>query len=427
MDLDTASFLVRPAERRLQRFESVRRSFSIDRSQTALQYLRVIGHMVSLEKLIPGARLRIRSLQFHVSSHWDFSKDVLTLIPMSFEVFADLQWWAARSNLLKGHPIHEPVADHLLFSDASCQGWGAHLQDLEASGLWSSVDLKFHINYLELKAVWLGLREFLTFVRGSTVVAMTDNTTVVGYIRNQGGTRSRVLAELSRDLLLWTEEHDITLRSRHVPGRLNTRADQLSRRGSLLPGEWSLHPAVCLAMWRLWDKPLVDLFATRDNHKLPLFFSPTEDPLACGVDALSQTWDGLLSYAFPPSSLIALILNKLRGSSNARLVLIAPMWPAQAWFPSLLDLLVDFPRQLPDLPRLLKQRGAFHQSLAVLRLHGWILSSESSERQAFRSQLPRECLTPSGSLLPPSISQSGRCSLVGVVQGKLIHSLLLSL
>ena len=51
---------------------------------------------------------------------------------------------------------------------------------------------------------------------------MTDNSAVVGQIKNQGGTCSRVLSDLTSDLLLWTQEHGVSRQARHIPGARNT-------------------------------------------------------------------------------------------------------------------------------------------------------------------------------------------------------------
>ena len=47
-----------------------------------------------------------------------------------------------------------------IFADASKEGWGAHLNEHAAGGTWSIPESKLHINYLELKAVFLALKEF---------------------------------------------------------------------------------------------------------------------------------------------------------------------------------------------------------------------------------------------------------------------------
>ena len=61
----------------------------------------------------------------------------------------------------------------------------------------------------------------------------------------------------------------------------------------------------------------------------------------------------LYAYAYPPTSLIRACLNKVR-TENVEIVLIAPVWPNQEWFPDLLDLSIDFPISLPPVLNLLK-------------------------------------------------------------------------
>ena len=50
----------------------------------------------------------------------------------------------------------------------------------------------------------------------------------------------------------------------------------------------------------LWFTPHVDLFATRLNHKVPLYVSPVPDQNAWDIDALNKNWLGLTAYAYPP-------------------------------------------------------------------------------------------------------------------------------
>ena len=64
---------------------------------------------------------------------------------------------------------------------------GAHLNKRTASGNWSLPESKLHINYLELKAVFLALKEFQDLCLNNIVLAATDNTTVVAYINKEGG------------------------------------------------------------------------------------------------------------------------------------------------------------------------------------------------------------------------------------------------
>ena len=137
------------------------------------------------------------------------------------------------------------------------------------------------------------------------VLVATDNTTVVAYINKEGGMRSGPLCALLWRILTWCSQRQVTLKARHIPGRLNVIADKLSRLGQTIQTEWSLLPEIFQQICNQWHRPQVDLFATRFNHKLPQFVSPVPDSLAIAVDALTLPWGDLDAYAFPPTAILA--------------------------------------------------------------------------------------------------------------------------
>ncbi|KAI2646176.1 Protein Daple [Labeo rohita] len=59
--------------------------------------------------------------------------------------------------------------------------------------MWSGRHLSWHINCLEMLAVFRALKYFLPDLRDSHVLVRTDSTAVVYYINHQGGLRSRPL------------------------------------------------------------------------------------------------------------------------------------------------------------------------------------------------------------------------------------------
>ena len=83
-----------------------------------------------------------------------------------------------------------------LLTDASNEGWGAHLEPSSIQGLWSPQEKRLHINVLELKAAFLALRRFKDQCQEQTVLVATDNSTVVAYINKQGGTHSAEMCAL---------------------------------------------------------------------------------------------------------------------------------------------------------------------------------------------------------------------------------------
>lgn len=66
-------------------------------------------------------------------------------------------------------------------------------------------------------------------LQGKHVLVRTDNTTVVSYVKSQGGTHSLPLLHLTQILLMWGSEHLASPRAVHILGYLNGGADLLSR------------------------------------------------------------------------------------------------------------------------------------------------------------------------------------------------------
>ncbi|XP_070179926.1 uncharacterized protein [Littorina saxatilis] len=256
-------------------------------------------------------------------------------------------------------------------------GWGAHLEGNTASGLWDRAQRSLHINILELEAVRLGLMEFVALLRGKQVLIHTDNTTVAAYLNKQGGTRSLVLSNRACEILAWAFLQGIVISAKYLPGCLNILADSLSRTSQILHSEWTIAHQALRRMWTQVDKPLVDLFATRFSRRLPVFVSPVPDPEAWEVNAMEIDWKDLVAYAFPPIPLLSKVLRKA-DLEKPRLVLIAPLWPSQAWFPDLLRLAdgPPIPLDLREGELLQPRSGIPHRDPHLLALHAWVLSGE---------------------------------------------------
>ena len=247
-------------------------------------------------------------------------------------------------------------------------------------------------NHLDLKAVFLALKEFRTLVCNKTVLIATGNTTVVAYINKEGGMKSGSLCALLWRILSWCTRQQVTLRARHIPGQLNVIADKLSRLGQTIQTEWSLHPEVFQAICDRWHKPQVDLFATRFNNKLPQFVSPVPDPQAWAVDALSLYWEDLDPYAFPPAAILGKVVEKLQDYPCNRIILIAPGWPNMPWFWDLVAMSSQIPLCLPSIPNLVSQplNQVLHRNLANLNLHSWLLEPQQSRSKASLRQWQHE-------------------------------------
>ena len=93
---------------------------------------------------------------------------------------------------------------------------------------------------------------------------------MIRYVKNQGGMQSPTLNDMAMRILDWCLEHRIQLQARHIPGRLNARADLLSLQGPVQT-EWMLNPSVFRGINAIWGTPELDLMATMDNSQLRLF------------------------------------------------------------------------------------------------------------------------------------------------------------
>ena len=268
---------------------------------TVRQFMSLIGLLTATEKQVVSGRLHMRPIQWHLKKHWHAPESLEKVIPIPSSLHVHLRWWLDPAKVLSGQPLHPLQHALQLFTDASNEGWGAHLGDYMAKGVWLESESALHINLLELKAVLLALKRFERLCCNQIVLVCTDNTTVVSYINKEGGMKSGSLCALLWRLMLWCNQRQIVLRARHIPGHLNIIADKLSRLNQVIQTEWSLLPEVFAQICRRWHRPSVDLFATRFNHKLPRFVSPVPDQSAWGVDALSLPWEDLDAYAFPPS------------------------------------------------------------------------------------------------------------------------------
>ena len=313
----------------------------------------------------------MRSLQICLHRSWD-RLDLDAPVSASAECLRDLQWWLHLPRLSLGVSLCQVSPDLHFWSDASDVGWGAHLDRQVASGLWDLHQAALSINARELLAVKLGLHQFQSSLQGRTVAVFCDNTTAVAYLRKEGGTRSPLLNTLAQEILRWTESLSIRLAPQFLPGSNNVLADALSRPHQLPHSEWSLNMTVFQSLRRLWPVQ-IDLFATSENHRCSIYFSPFRDPMSAGTDTFLQSWDGLQAYEFPPVAIIPRVLTKLRASTGTELTLVAPHWAQRPWFSDLLHLSLAPPVVLPahqDLLRLPRSRHLY-LDLRRLRLHAW--------------------------------------------------------
>ncbi len=299
---------------------------------------------------------------------------------------------------------------HMITTDASMKGWGAVFEGRPAHGEWTGELLSWHINCLELRAVFLALINFLPVFGKHHVIVRTDNMAVVSHINCQGGSRSRTLDRLVRRLVLWSQDEFLSLRAVHVPGILNLAADFLSRQ-KLRPGEWMLNRQTVAQIWDLFGKAEVDLFASQESSQCPLWFS-LSSPATLGIDAFTHPWPNMRLYAFPPVKLIPAVLCRVK-VCGVCLLLIAPFWPSQTWFSELIALLYRPPWEIPIWRDLLSQLQGriWHPQPEIWKLWVWPIQGQGPWCLVYLSSFRRpspvpEPLLQGSCILPNGVSLS---------------------
>ena len=392
---------------------------------TIRQLAELVGRMVACEPGVQHAPLFYKRLELAKNRALqqccgDFDAHLhLTQVMQS-----DIQWWIDSVDLAY-RPVHTPDPDHFVRSDSSDYGWGCAFNGASTGGQWSEGEAAEHINFKELKAAFLALQTYCKDMDRVHICLELDNTTAVAYIANMGGKKPRY-NELAREMWLWAKRRHIWLSARHLPGVLNVCADRESRRKYDEELEWMLNTVVFNKVNALLGPVSVDLFASRLNNQVKCYVSWRPDPQAVAVDAFMLNWSCFhLGYLFPPFSLIGRILQKIE-QDKARVILIAPTWATQPWFPKILRLSTAVPRLLPCCQRLLHlpcNTIKIHPLHKKLRLAAFKLSGIISECKEFQRGLPPSSLHLGDN---PHSDNTTRTSLSGynfVVAGKRIHLL----
>ena len=287
----------------------------------------------------------------------------------------ELSWWVLHAqDDVKS--ISVKSSDLVLQTDASNKGWGAYREGLDATGgRWTDQFLFEHINVLELKAAELGLRALCNDIQNCHILLQIDNVTAVSYIRNMGGTHSNLLNKIAKDIWFWCIERKIWLSATHIAGVTNEVADKASREFNDHT-EWKLNPCVFKELVNVWGMPDVDMFASHTNFQVKPYVAWKSDPEAMAIDAFTLNWQNYFVYCFPPFSLIAQVLRKVK-EEGVRAIMVVPVWRTQAWYPRLETMMCGDPiylhrgrtlLQLPHAP------NTVHPLWPKLRMMACLLS-----------------------------------------------------
>ena len=190
---------------------------------------------------------------------------------------------------------------------------------------------------------------------------------------------------------IWCSRKQVTLKARHITGRVNVEADKLSTLDHTIQTEWSLFLEVFQLICSRWHQPQIDLFATRFSNKLSLFVSPVPDPLGLGSGGTQPTMGRSGCTCLPTSSHLMQSGGEAAGlpmqenlcdcSRVAQYALVLGSSGSS-----------QIPLSLPNLLNLLTRPFSQtpHRNLPNLNLNAWLLEPQLSKNRASLRQWRHE-------------------------------------
>ncbi|KAJ8910794.1 hypothetical protein NQ315_004519 [Exocentrus adspersus] len=161
----------------------------------ALDTLASLGFIVNIEKSVlqPSKKCKFLGSIFNTCNLTltlpsDKIQKALKLNNMNYyadmylpeNLATDLEWWLRAMD----NPFNDIKQDCFsleMFTDASLTGWGAYAQGERARGWWTEQERLKHINFPELKAIYLTLQCFAPNLKNANILIRADNTTAIAY------------------------------------------------------------------------------------------------------------------------------------------------------------------------------------------------------------------------------------------------------
>ena len=343
--IDSVKMMITAPKKKMENIKKAIRSAQ-KQLPSARSLASILGKINSLQDALLASRIHttgLHTLKLQLASQgsWDRTGS------LTQEAAEDLQWWKDNVHSINGKSLLPQVVDLRAATDASDYGWGTWIETPTGVQRWgglfnSDIIKNEHINYKELLAVKYLLESSPVDLRDKTLELGIDNTTAMWYLRKTGGRKAK-LARLTDRIWNWLLARNVKLKTFHLPGIQNLIADEESRfRKEIHVTDLMVNHQLFKTVNRLWGPCSIDLFATFENRQLPRFASVNPQPGAVWVDAMRHSWLHEMPWANPPFALLGRVIQKVR-FERSTVILLAPLWPAQAWYPILLSLMVEIP------------------------------------------------------------------------------------
>ena len=310
----------------------------------------LIGKIISMSLALgPVTRLMTRSLNATLNNRVAWCQK-LSLTPEALE---ELTFWFNEVSKFNGQHIWpKPSAVRVVYSDASCTGFGGYTVEhgnLIANGQWSAEEAKSSSTWRELRAVKLVLESFQSKLTNERIRWFTDNQNVVRII--QYGSKNAALQVEALAIFSMCVNNCIRIEPEWIPREQNQLADYYSR--IIDCDDWMLNPVVFRWLDSLWGPHTIDRFANPSNAQVERFNSRFWIPGAEAVDAFTCDWGEDNDWWCPPVCLVPRVIRHAQ-NTNAKGTLVVPQWLSSPFWPLLFPDGISpevFVREWLELPR----------------------------------------------------------------------------
>ena len=167
----------------------------LDKKEVKIRLVaKLVGIMVSYSPGVEYGQLFYRQIEIEKSTALKNNQgNFERYMQLSNKAKSNIKWWmnnASSSTKIIDHGNPTTV----LSTDASTLGWAATSDGVSIGGRWLPLEQAYHINYLEMKAVKLGLQSLCAAYKSVHIKVLTDNTTTVAYLNKMGGAPTQCLA-----------------------------------------------------------------------------------------------------------------------------------------------------------------------------------------------------------------------------------------
>ena len=305
----------------------------------------------------------------------------------------------------------------MIKSDASNGGWGACCNGLRTRGQWSRQEAPLHINGKELLATFLAVKPFAKNKRVWHIRLDVDNMTAVYYINHMGEPGVNLMKITTHAALeLVPAERHCALRTFTGSVGCGSRSGVTGKRGQFrLEAESNSFTESDVTVGSMSGGPIwfTSQCPVGVLHELETRMRSWFNSNRCSQSAMDKS-EGV---CLPPFSLIGMCLSKMRCEKVPELILIAPVWPTQPWYPVLKETSFREVILLPPLSNLLQNVWEEPHPLLVkgsLTLAAWTVSGLTSRTREFQSRHQPSSLLHGGKILKLHTPVAGRDGNSGV-------------